>query len=55
MIVVEHNLGVISDLAQEIIVFQQGQLLTRGTYSEVRQDQRVINAYLGTKGRRAYA
>ena len=55
IIVVEHNLGVISDLAHEIIVFQQGQLLTRGTYSEVRQDQRVINAYLGTKGRQAYA
>ena len=55
IIVVEHNLGVISDLAREIIVFQQGQLLTRGTYSEVRQDQRVINAYLGTKGRRAHA
>src|SRR6202012_2599675 len=33
IIVVEHNLGVIADLAQEIIVFQQGQLLTRGAHS----------------------
>ena len=42
IIVVEHNLGVIADLAQEIVVFQQGQLLTRGAYSEVRQDPRTL-------------
>ncbi len=51
VIVVEHNLGVIADLAHEIVVLQQGRLLTRGTYAEVRRDPRVIDAYLGTKGR----
>jgi branched-chain amino acid transport system ATP-binding protein len=55
VIVVEHNLGVIADLAHEIIVLQQGQLLTRGTYDEVRRDPRVIDAYLGTKGRHGHA
>ncbi|HVY14931.1 MAG TPA: ABC transporter ATP-binding protein [Rhodopila sp.] len=55
VIVVEHNLGVIADLAQEIVVLQQGQLLTRGRYDDVRRDQRVIDAYLGTKGRHAHA
>lgn len=55
VIVVEHNLGVIADLAQEIIVLQQGALLTRGRYDEVRRDPRVIDAYLGTKGRPAHA
>jgi branched-chain amino acid transport system ATP-binding protein len=55
VIVVEHNLGVIADLAREIVVLQQGQLLTRGTYDEVRRDPRVIDAYLGTKGRHGHA
>jgi branched-chain amino acid transport system ATP-binding protein len=55
VIVVEHNLGVIADLAQEIVVLQQGQLLTRGRYDDVRRDPRVIDAYLGTRGRHANA
>jgi branched-chain amino acid transport system ATP-binding protein len=55
VVVVEHNLGVIADLAQEIVVLQQGQLLTRGRYDDVRRDPRVIDAYLGTKGRHAHA
>ena len=55
VIVVEHNLGVIADLAKEIVVMQQGQLLTRGAYDDVRRDPRVIEAYLGTKGRRVHA
>ena len=55
VIVVEHNLGVIANLAHEIIVLQQGELLTRGTYAEVRRDPRVIDAYLGTKGHHAHA
>ncbi len=55
VIVVEHNLGVIADLAKEIVVLQQGQLLTRGPYDEVRRDPRVIDAYLGTRGRQAHA
>jgi branched-chain amino acid transport system ATP-binding protein len=49
VVVVEHNLGVVSDLANEIIVMQQGCILTRGRYEEVRKDQRVIEAYLGKR------
>ncbi|MFC7398368.1 ABC transporter ATP-binding protein [Chelatococcus sp. GCM10030263] len=55
VIVVEHNLGVIADLAKEIVVMQQGQVLTRGAYDEVRRDQRVIDAYLGTRGAHGHA
>jgi len=55
VIVVEHNLGVIADLAKEIVVMQQGQVLTRGPYDAVRRDQRVIDAYLGTRGAHGHA
>jgi branched-chain amino acid transport system ATP-binding protein len=55
VIVVEHNLGVISDLAEEIIVLQQGKVLTKGSYQEVRRDPRVIAAYLGTKAAELHA
>jgi len=30
-------------------VMQQGRILTRGRYEEVRKDQRVIEAYLGKR------
>ncbi|MBZ9811778.1 MULTISPECIES: ABC transporter ATP-binding protein [unclassified Mesorhizobium] len=49
IIVVEHNLGVIADVADEIIVLQQGALLARGRYDDVRKDTRVIEAYLGKR------
>jgi branched-chain amino acid transport system ATP-binding protein len=55
VIVVEHNLGVIADLAERIVVMQQGRILTEGRYDDVRRDPRVIDAYLGTKGRPAHA
>jgi branched-chain amino acid transport system ATP-binding protein len=55
VIVVEHNLGVIADLAKEIVVMRQGEVLTRGTYDEVRKDPQVIEAYLGRKGRHPHA
>jgi branched-chain amino acid transport system ATP-binding protein len=49
VIMVEHNLRVVSDLARQIIVLQQGSVLTVGSYDEVHSDPRVIEAYLGGK------
>ncbi|CAN7628176.1 ABC transporter ATP-binding protein [Caballeronia sp. LjRoot31] len=49
VIMVEHNLRVVSDLARQIIVLQQGRVLTVGSYDEVHSDPRVIEAYLGGK------
>ncbi|TCK39383.1 branched-chain amino acid transport system ATP-binding protein [Paraburkholderia sp. BL8N3] len=55
VIMVEHNLRVVSDLARQIIVLQQGSVLTVGTYDEVHSDPRVIEAYLGGKRSHGHA
>lgn len=47
VVLVEHNMGVISELADRVTVLQHGRVLAEGTYDEVRNDQRVIDAYLG--------
>jgi branched-chain amino acid transport system ATP-binding protein len=47
VVLVEHNLRVVEDLCNRVSVLERGKLLTEGTYSEVRADQRVIDAYLG--------
>ena len=48
VILVEHNLRVVADLAREVVVMQQGSVLTSGSYEEVRRDPRVVEAYLGS-------
>ncbi len=47
VVLVEHNLKVVAELAQRITVLQRGKVLVEGTYDEVRGDRRVIDAYLG--------
>lgn len=47
VVLVEHNLSVVSSLSDRITVLQHGQLLSEGTYDEVSADENVINAYLG--------
>jgi len=47
IVLVEHNLSVVADLSDRITVLQRGQVLVEGTYSSVRADARVIDAYLG--------
>lgn len=47
ILMVEHNLHVVSRLADRITVLQRGALLTEGVYAEVSADPRVREAYLG--------
>lgn len=47
ILMVEHNLGVVSTLCDRITVLQRGALLTEGTYAEVSADPRVKEAYMG--------
>jgi branched-chain amino acid transport system ATP-binding protein len=47
VVLVEHNMGVVSELADRVTVLQYGSVLAEGPYESVRQDPRVITAYLG--------
>jgi branched-chain amino acid transport system ATP-binding protein len=47
VVLVEHNLSVVADLCDRITVLQRGKVLVEGTYSDVRSDKRVVDAYLG--------
>lgn len=47
ILMVEHNLSVVSNLSDRITVLQRGAVLTEGTYAEVSSDTRVREAYMG--------
>lgn len=47
VMLVDHNMHVVGSLADRVTVLQQGRILAEGGYDEVRQDDRVITAYLG--------
>lgn len=47
ILIVEHNLSVVSSLCDRITVLKQGEVLTEGTYDEVSTNEEVITAYMG--------
>ncbi|MDF0750778.1 ABC transporter ATP-binding protein [Marinobacter sp. 71-i] len=47
VLMVEHNLGVVSKLCDRVTVLAQGSVLTEGDYQEVSDDPRVREVYMG--------
>ena len=47
LFVIEHNMRVIMNLAENIYCLAHGELLAEGAPDQVQNDQRVIDAYLG--------
>jgi branched-chain amino acid transport system ATP-binding protein len=47
VLMVEHNLSVVSTLSDTITVLQRGEILAEGDYATVSQNPQVIEAYLG--------
>lgn len=53
LLIIEHNLGVVESLCEDVIVMAAGKVLARGTMGELRANPAVVEAYLG--GGRSYA
>jgi len=49
LLVIEHNMRVIMNLAQKIFCLAHGELLAEGLPKQIKNDKRVIDAYLGAK------
>jgi len=45
---IEHDIDFISRLCDPVVVMAEGKVLTQGTAAEVKSDENVIEAYLGT-------
>jgi branched-chain amino acid transport system ATP-binding protein len=48
VLMVEHNMRVVSKIADTITVLQHGQVIASGSYAEVSQNPQVMEAYMGS-------
>jgi branched-chain amino acid transport system ATP-binding protein len=47
LLIVEHNMRVMMQLAERITVMHEGRVIAEGSPAEIRSDRGVIDAYLG--------
>jgi branched-chain amino acid transport system ATP-binding protein len=45
--IIEHDMDLVAELCDPVIVMAQGRVLAQGTMTEVRRDARVLEAYFG--------
>lgn len=48
ILMVEHNMSVVSGICDKISVLQRGAMLAEGTYAQVSNNPQVMEAYMGT-------
>src|SRR5439155_24880613 len=53
MLLVDHDMGLVLGICDEVVVLEFGQVIARGAPDVVRADSQVIGAYLGSAAERA--
>ena len=48
VVIVEHNMRFIEATCHEVVVMDLGHVIAQGPYSSLRDDERVVTAYLGS-------
>jgi branched-chain amino acid transport system ATP-binding protein len=49
VLLIEHDMGLVMDISNHVVVLNFGQVIGEGTPAEVRHDPAVVRAYLGEK------
>jgi branched-chain amino acid transport system ATP-binding protein len=49
IVLIEHDMGVVMDISERVVVLDLGEKIAQGTPSEVKENPQVIKAYLGVQ------
>ena len=49
IVLIEHDMGVVMDISQRVVVLDLGEKIAEGSPKDVRNNPQVVKAYLGTK------
>ncbi len=51
MLLVDHDMGLVLGISDQLVVIESGVVIGRGTPTEIRENPRVVEAYLGASDR----
>jgi branched-chain amino acid transport system ATP-binding protein len=53
LLIVEHHMGLVMSVCDDIVVLDAGRVLARGAPDQIRNDPEVVRAYLGRRDKAA--